>query len=512
VSEQHLEKIQWKQPRPWPVLDKAALHGIIGEIVRLIADQSEADPAAILITLLAGLGSISGPFPHVKITNASHPARIFAVIVGISSEGAKGTSYEDVLPFLCMVDQEFKTRIRSGFGSGEGIISEFADQKETDNDKEKEEKAPEDKRCFIIEEEFSRILTVGAREGSTLSEILRQAWGGGVLSIIRAKDRIIANGAHISLIGHITPDELKKKLASVDMVNGFANRFLFMCSKRVNTFPFGGDPDTHKLKNLANQIAAAVANLGARHFHFDDGARAAWAAFCYAQKPGKGLLDALLARARPQCLRLAVAYAIADGLPVIRTDHIRAALAVWSYSLESADYLFGDLCEDKTQAKILDLLRAAYPGSQTLTEISAAFGRHRESDLIQTALDDLETSGLIRSEMGAPKGGRPAKHFFAVPPAKEAKEAKEDSPEVNTFPAKEAKEAKEVSLEAPKGGLNSLDSLLSQPTRENKGQNHPPPPPNPPPFRPGVGMEIAPNGSTRPASRPKPEAVEEIGS
>ena len=490
MSEQQSEKIVWKLPRPWPMLHEAALYGLIGEIVRLIADQSEADPAAILITLLTGLGSIAGPFPHVKITNASHPARIFAVIVGISSEGAKGTSYEDVLPFLCMIEQEFKTRIRSGFGSGEGIISEFSDPKETDDDKEKEAESPEDKRCFIIEEEFSRILTVGAREGSTLSEILRQAWGGGVLSIIRAKDRIIANGAHISLIGHITPHELKEKLASVDMVNGFANRFLFICSKRVNTFPFGGDPDIHRLKHLADQIASSIANIGKRHFHFDDGARAAWTAFCYAQKPGKGLLDALLARARPQCLRLAVAYALAEGLPVIRLPHIRAALAVWDYSLASAEHLFGDLCEDKTQAAILDRLQVAYPGGCTSTELDRAFSHNLRGGAMGAALDALQAAGRIRPEIEA-TGGRSARRFYAVPPTEETEKTEKGG----------------------RKGASSVSSVSSVAlTHENEGQNHPPPPPNPPPFRPGVGTESAHNGSTHAASPPEPEAIEEIDS
>jgi uncharacterized protein DUF3987 len=485
VSEQHLEKIQWQQPRPWPTLHEAALHGIIGEAVRLIAKESEADPAAILITILAGLGSIAGPIPRVKIANTPHPARIFAVIVGGSSEGAKGTSYEDALPFLCMVDEEFKTRIRSGFGSGEGIISEFADPKENDADQTKEAKAPKDKRCFIIEEEFSRILTVAAREGSTLSEILRQAWGGGTLSIIRAKDRIIAHNAYISVVGHITPQELKLKLASVDMVNGFGNRFVFICAQRSQIFPRGGKPDLFRQAELAAKIAGSLANLGQRRLDFDDQAGAAWDAFCYAQKPGKGILDALLARARPQCLRLAVAYTIADGLPVIRLAHVQAALALWSYSLASADYLFGDLCEDKTQTKILDLLRAAYPGDRTLTEISTAFGRNRESDLIQAALDSLEAAGLIRSEMDEPKGGRPAKRFYAVKPTKETN----------------------LTKEVP---LNSFNSFNSSPPRKNEAPNHPPPPTNPPPFH--QGAESASNRSTRASHPPEPEAVEEINS
>jgi hypothetical protein len=122
-----VKKIQWKKARPWPMLRKEALYGIIGEVTNVIADESEADRAAILVTLLAGIGNIAGTIPRITITNTPHPARLFAVIVGGSSEGVKGTSHDDTLPFLNMVDSEFDNRTRSGFGSGEGIISLFAD-------------------------------------------------------------------------------------------------------------------------------------------------------------------------------------------------------------------------------------------------------------------------------------------------------------------------------------------------------------------------------------------------
>jgi hypothetical protein len=487
-DQQANKKIAWKPPRPWPTLHEAALYGIVGEIVRLIADQSEADPAAILITLLAGLGNIAGPIPRMTMGNAQHPARIFAVVAGKSNEGAKGTSYEDTRPFLNMVDSDFDSRTRSGFGSGEGIISEFSDQKEKDDEQSNTEAIPRDRRCFIVEEELSRIYTVAAREGSTLSEILRQAWGGGVLSIIRAKDRIIAHSVHISLIGHITPEELKLKLASIDMVNGFGNRFLYVCSKRSKVISRGGKPDLNRLKQLAEKIAGNIANVGERQFHFDDEAGAAWDAFCHAQKDSEGILDTLLARARPQCLRLAVAYALIDGLPVIRAAHIRAAIAVWDYSLVSADYLFGDLCEDRTQAGILDLLQAEHPGGCTIAELNRSLSNNLRGGAMSAALDALQDAERIRFEVEAPpKGGRPAKRFYAVPPT------------IKT-------------IETIKGGDRSFLSFLSYPPRANEGKNLPPPPPNPPPFRPGVGMEIAPNGSTRPASEPEPKAVEEIDS
>ena len=40
-------------PQPWPLLDEAALHGLAGEVVRLIEPHTEADPVALLASFLA---------------------------------------------------------------------------------------------------------------------------------------------------------------------------------------------------------------------------------------------------------------------------------------------------------------------------------------------------------------------------------------------------------------------------------------------------------------------------
>ncbi len=47
-----------------------------------------------------------------------------------------------------------------------------------------------------------------AREGNTLSAIIRQAWDTGNLQVKTRNNPNRATGAHISIIGHITKDEL----------------------------------------------------------------------------------------------------------------------------------------------------------------------------------------------------------------------------------------------------------------------------------------------------------------
>jgi len=52
-----------------------------------------------------------------------------------------------------------------------------------------------------------------------------------------------ATGAHISSIGHITADELRRYLTATESANGFGNRQLWICTKRSKLLPEGGTID-----------------------------------------------------------------------------------------------------------------------------------------------------------------------------------------------------------------------------------------------------------------------------
>lgn len=96
-----------------------------------------------------------------------------------------------------------------------------------------------DKRLLVMEPEFASALRVAERDGSTLSTQIRQAWDTGILRTL-TKSPMQATGAHVSIIGHITRDELLRDLSRTDSANGFANRFLWVCVKRSKLLPDGG--------------------------------------------------------------------------------------------------------------------------------------------------------------------------------------------------------------------------------------------------------------------------------
>ena len=72
------------------------------------------------------------------------------------------------------------------------------------------------------------MLKVMTREGNTLSPVIRSAWDSGDLRSLTKNSPARATGAHVSIIGHITKDELRRLLTETESANGFANRFLFL--------------------------------------------------------------------------------------------------------------------------------------------------------------------------------------------------------------------------------------------------------------------------------------------
>jgi hypothetical protein len=106
-----------------------------------------------------------------------------------------------------------------------------------------------------------------------------------------------------------------------------------------------------------------------------------------------GTLGAVTSRLEAHATRLSLIYAALDGSPVIRPEHLRAALAVCDYALRSAAYCFGGLSPD-AQA-ILEALRARGGEGMVRTEISRfIFSGHAPAAQIEAALRELEAAGV----------------------------------------------------------------------------------------------------------------------
>ncbi len=412
--------------RPWPTLRPAALYGLAGEFVRLVEPHSEADPVAVLAQFLIGAGNAIGRGPCFVVEATRHRLNEFAVLVGATSRSRKGTSRGHVERILSSVDKEWSAhRILSGLSSGEGLIWAVRDPIEKRNPIKKggrtvdyetviEDVGVADKRLLVIEEEFARVLKVAARDGNTLSPTIRCAWDKGKLQILTKNTPASATDAHISIIGHITVDELRRSLSNTESANGFANRFLWLCVRRSKRLPEGGAIDRVDFAPLLRRLICAIEfarNTG--ELTRDEEARAVWREF-YNDLPDEagGLGAAITARAEAHVTRLSCLYALLDSSPVVTANHLHAALALWQYADDSARCIFGDSLGDPVADEILRGLRAS-PNGMTRTEISGLLGRNVIAARISSALVLLKQRRLAYFNL-QPCGGRTIERWFAA--------------------------------------------------------------------------------------------------
>ena len=398
---------QWRSVFPYPHLAPEALHGLAGDFVRLLAPQSEADPAALLAHFLCMFGCAVGPEPMVLVESTKHPARLNALLVGETARGRKGTARDRVQYLYRMADPEWLSKGRvSGLASGEGLIKLVQDR---------DDGTQTEKRILVSEPEFARVLAAASRDGSILSSVIRDAWDSGELSNLTKEKPLRAQGAHISLVADITDDELRKKLSETEKTNGFLNRFLVFCTRRSRRLPHGGSLTDFDFATIVSQLSAALDAARSRRGRVcRTAAGDLWWEQWYNAVPDEiGLLAAVTARAEAQVLRLSLIYALLAPAPFIDVHHLRAAGAVWDYAHASARYVFGESLGDNKAERLLEEARAAYPEGLNGDEQDRATGGRGTA----RARDILVQYGLGRVEKMRGDGAKAKLVFFAVAPA-----------------------------------------------------------------------------------------------
>ena len=405
----------------WPgPIDRAAYYGLAGEIVDAIAPETEADPVALLVTFLAGVGNIVGRNPGWVVSGSRHGLRINPVFVGETAKARKGTSLAAIRAVLSVAAPEWAaSRISSGMSSGEGLVWAVRDPiTKIEPIKDKGhitgyqdvvvDPGIEDKRLFVVEEEFASVIKRMDREGNTLSAIIRQSWDSGDLRVMTKNTPAQATGAHITILGHITRDELLRYLTSTEAGNGFGNRFLWLCVRRSKQLPRGGNLTPALVAELGKEVKTVISNSAETVGLVapDAEAWAMWDSVYGALSDGSaGLLGAMTSRAEPHVMRLAAIYALLDETNTISVDHLQAALAVWDYAEASARYIFGDRLGDPVADAILNALRGR--GEMSRTDIRDLLGRNYSAARIDAALALLASSGKARSETRKADTGRP---------------------------------------------------------------------------------------------------------
>lgn len=408
----------------WPRLDGDALEGLAGEFVKTIDPYTEADPVGVLGHLLVAFGNVVGDGPHARVQHDHHPARLNVAFVGATSKGRKGMAFGPVQYAMSQVDPAWvRERNRTGASSGEGIIYHVRDPREELRTVRKGgnstlepvlvDGGESDKRLFIVESEFAVALKRMGAEGNSLSGVLRQAWDSGNLATLTKNSPLKATGAHISVVAHITQDELRRYLTETERANGFGNRFLWFLVKRSKYLPAGKPVPDNKLERLIDQLRDALTFArGQEELTRTRQAAALWAEVYPQLTEGEaGMVGAILSRAEAQVLRLSLIYALLDRSDAIETSHLRAALALWQYAESSARRIFGGRLGAPLADMILGVLQNRGPLPETA--IWDTLGRHRTAEELHAALDFLQRTAKVRKSRKSTRG-RPAVIWEAI--------------------------------------------------------------------------------------------------
>jgi hypothetical protein len=415
---------------PWPrPIGPAARIGLAGDVIAALDPTTEADPNAMLVQLLAATGGLLGSRVHLLVGEKRHALRVWTLVVGSTARGKKGTGSSYVLSLLDDVDPAWKACRKAGIASGEAIVHHVRDDRERVRRRRQADgtvietaettEGVRDKRLLLLEEEFSRVLRLARMEGSTLSATIREAWDSDTIMTTSKTAPERATGAHVVILGHITPEELRRELRAGEIANGFANRFLFACSRRSKHLSLPPRLDATvrtALVERLRRVRSFVETIpgDAARVELSRAAAKTWSTMKreveeeaeWAEAAGL-VLAKVITRGAPYVLRLAALYAVLGKGLAVEPCHLRAAREVWRYSVESARVIFGDEVEHPDARRVLDALARGEGRRLTRASIHGALGGRRTGDDLTRLRDLLIGSGKIEAYLERTGMGRP---------------------------------------------------------------------------------------------------------
>lgn len=370
---------------------------VLTEFIDIVSPHSESSIMGLIFSFITSLGNILGKKMYHKVEGDKHYGNLFICLVGGTSTGRKGTSWGRVRSLFDLVDPDWvSSNIKGGLYNGVGLIHSVRDEKKIYSKKEKGkiivDEGVKDKRLLAVQTEFVSVLSLSKGESNIISQVLRDAWDGGTLTTLIKHSRDISTNPHISIIGHITPTELTDNISKSDLSNGFANRFLWVFVEMTKELPFGGDLKDSDLKLIVVKVKSIIDWVNDQkeiEMIWDEGAKQTWRdSYGDLVQDFEGVLGTVTSRAAPQVLRLTMLFAVMEKDNVMKKEHLKAALTLWKYALKSADFIFEDNMNGKTQNKILLGLTTNHNGL-TKTQIHKLFNNHVSKEDINTSLSYL---------------------------------------------------------------------------------------------------------------------------
>ena len=311
-------------------------------------------------------------------------------------------------------------RVKSGVSSGEGLIWATRDPimrrvpiKENNRvtgPEIEDDPGISDKRLLALEGEFASVLKVAARDGSTTSTSLRLAWDGADMGTL-TKSPIKATRPHISLIGHITAEELRQALTQTDGFNGYSNRHLWCASTRSKLLPSGGQWSGVNTALLVRRIKTAASfGYEPQLFKRDHAAETAWIPlYSRLTEDRGGLFGAATGRAEAQVMRLAMIYALLDESHAIHRHPPRRQPPRIRFAKTLRDGSSETRRTNPIADRAIESLLAADGEALTLTDLRDVIGSKHAGDAVKpdAALREFLQQGRVSRNGKRPVAAQP---------------------------------------------------------------------------------------------------------
>lgn len=394
-----------------PSIDEQCFYGIAGLLANEAAPQVGVSREAVLFQFLIFIGNMCEHKFHFNLGGSKLYLNDYLLIVGETSKAKKGTSLKTVKYFIEKINEDYyKTSIRTGVNSGEGLVNAVRDRVVVLEEKKKGEiketvidEGGKSKTALFIEPEFSRLMKSGKRDGNTATEILRQAWDGDYLEVVVKKDSCSSTDHHISMIGHITQSEFQFLNSEVSTTNGYLNRFLFCRIFNGSPVPLPKSFDTLSFSFMPKlySVIGFIKSTESEEIKLEDDTIALWEEI-YSDlfySPDDGFSE-LMARTPTHILKIAMTFAVLDCSYRISRDHLISAKAVVDYSNDSIRFIFTSPSKknNSNEQKVIEFI-AKKEGSVMRSEVMRElFNKKIKAIELNGLKDSLVSQKLIKVE------------------------------------------------------------------------------------------------------------------
>ncbi|MEW1546847.1 hypothetical protein [Streptomyces tsukubensis] len=416
--------------RPW--LGREARHGIVGEILDYVGPDVEADLAGICSTILSAFSCMVGN-DAVAEGPVKQPINVWHILIGETGDGRKGTAADRAMQIMRPVNPGFfKSNVTSSLSSGEGLIYSVRDGMDEDEIARREEAGQkvdhgvDDKRLLVQSSEFATIMQ--KTQGSTLGPVMRDAWDGKSLNI-HSMDAETATDPHITIFGHVTPQEFADRQKSTEMAGGTWNRFLPIFVHRPHEIPWPEDPEdwNEAVAAFADRLRTAAHAAGTKGLtvKFSKEAQLFYRRHIYPEYTDSSsdseVMKQFTQRRLPHLVRVAGTYALINGRGAVSLGDIKAAKAVVDYAIASARFVLAShtpggeasLNKESREARdkriMHDALQAAGAEGLRKSALQQEVLKYRRKKAeIEAFADDL---GAVIIKMPS-TGGRPSERVY----------------------------------------------------------------------------------------------------